>query len=86
MKDIDFVNNILKQHGIGKAEYARNIGTTRQNVQNWSYGGEIPKKFLLPTAQYLSKLLKREVTTDEILSISEINNTKKVHESATTKG
>ena len=86
MKDINIVIDLLKSHKISSAEYARTIGTTRQNVLNWSHGSGIPKKYLLPTVRFLSKTLNRNITIEDLLSLNIGNDTKQPAQQATAKG
>ena len=76
MKDINLVIDILKNNNIPSAEYARKIGTTRQNVLNWTKGSGIPKKYLLPTVQFLSSILNRNVSIEDLISLTVKNDTK----------
>jgi len=82
MKDIEFVKNTLKDNNIAFSDYAKAIGTTRQNVQNWTYGDGIPKKYLLKTAKYLSEISCRDISVENLLSIP--NDTKSTSEKTTT--
>lgn len=68
MKDIELVKKLLLKHNISNAEYARSIGATRQQVNNWFDGNGIPKHFLLPTANYLKKVTKENITVDKMLA------------------
>jgi transcriptional regulator with XRE-family HTH domain len=84
MKDINMVIDILKSNGISSAEYARKIGTTRQNVLNWTKGSGIPKKYLLPTVQFLSSILNRNISIENLISLTLNNDTKEQCTSTTT--
>jgi len=86
MKDINYVIKILEKHNISNAEYARNIGSTRQNVHNWINGNGIPKYYLNSTAKYLSKLTKKKVTIDSLFSFCIENDTKTTPKNTNTKG
>lgn len=85
MKDINYVINILEKHNISNAEYAKNICTTRQNVQNWLNGNGIPKAFLSPTVKYLTKITNRKVTFDELFTFNVQNNTEDSEISSSAK-
>ena len=83
MKDIEFVKNTLKDNNISFSDYAKAIGTTRQNVQNWTYGDGIPKKYLLKTAKYLSEISCKTISVENLLSMS--NDTKQPCTQTSTK-
>jgi len=82
MKDIEFVKHTLKDNNISFSDYAKAIGTTRQNVQNWTYGDGIPKKYLLKTAKYLSEISCETISVENLLSMS--NDTKSISVKSTT--
>jgi len=86
MKDIEFVSKILEKNKISLSEYAKSIGTTRQNVHNWKSGGEIPKRFLLPTSKFLSKINGKKIGVEKLLSFSIDNNTNKNHKTSRVQG
>jgi len=76
MKDIEFVSKVLEKNNISSSEYAKAIGTTRQNVHNWKSGGEIPKRFLLATSKFLSKVDNKKISVEKLLSFNINNDTK----------
>lgn len=68
MKDINKVIEILVSHNVTKSEYAKAIGTSRQNVNNWTNNIDgIPKRFLFPTVVFLNSLVDEKFTSCEYL-------------------
>ena len=86
MKDIEFVSKILEKNNISSSEYAKAIGTTRQNVHNWKSGGEIPKRFLLATSKFLSKIDNKKISVEKLLSFNIDNDTKQTRTTTRTQG
>ena len=87
MKDINYVLSTLKEHNISQSEFAKSIGVARQSVTNWATIGKgIPKNFLLPTAKFLSKISKKKITVDSLLSLTINNDTKQSSNTTTPQG
>jgi len=66
MKDATKVNNILLTHDITRADFARGIKTSPQNVQNMFRLNVISKLFLLPTVRFLREY-EEDITIEWLL-------------------
>lgn len=87
MKDINLVIEVLKEHDISQAEYARAIGSTRQSVTNWkTLPDGIPKKFIMPTILFLKKHTGKTIKAEKLLSYLQPNTTKKTDNKAIING
>ncbi|OPA77353.1 hypothetical protein BFG04_04465 [Campylobacter pinnipediorum subsp. pinnipediorum] len=77
MNETKFIEHILKVNSVSKAEYARNVGATRQQVANWFNVGSVPKKHLLQTSAFLTKITKSKITIEQILAPNFDNNSER---------
>ena len=84
MKDINLVIDILNQNKIPQSKYAEEIGTSRQNVHNWTKSGEgIPKKFLAPTVKFIKDHVNKKFSSDVLLNLQSKNNKNKTNKAIT---
>lgn len=83
MKDINKVIELLKSKHISQSEYAQGIGTSRQNVSNWTTSKDgIPKRFIYPTFLFIREHIDKKFKCCDLLKLQDNNSNKESNTSS----